>query len=175
MQENRSSRRSLLAMANHTEAATLKSASPQESSRQNPSVSSVVSNVAGFGENVLNLTELQAKLAVIELRQNVQAAKSSGGPLLAAVALALAGLPVALAGIAELLVSELGIKRGFALLVVSGTVLLVAACCVAIAGIRLRSQRFGFPLSEEELNRNVNWLRAVLRHSGRPAARQARG
>ena len=80
-----------------------------------------MSNVAGFGENLLTLTELQAKLATIELRQNISAVKNGGSLLLGGLVVAVASLPVVLVGVAELLVSELAFKRGYALLIVAGT------------------------------------------------------
>ena len=36
----------------------------------------VMRSVAGFGENLLTLAELQARLATVELRQNLDAARS---------------------------------------------------------------------------------------------------
>ena len=76
--------------------------------------------------------------------------------------LAVASFPLVLAGIAELLVSELGIKRGFALLS-------VAFVAFAIAGNWHHDRRLeapplivGFPLTSEEFTRNINWVRTVL-------------
>ena len=91
----------------------------------------MVSSVAGFGENLLTMAELQARLSAMELQQNVVAARSAGSVALAGSLLAVACLPVALAGIAELLVSELAIKRGYALLIVSAAAFLIACVCVA--------------------------------------------
>ena len=42
------------------------------------STSGVVNNVAGFGENLLTLAELQTRLTVIELRQNLGYVQSAG-------------------------------------------------------------------------------------------------
>jgi len=136
-----------------------------------PSATTMVSNVAGFGENLLTMAELQARLSALELRNNLEAAKTSGAVLVAGSVLAVASLPVALAGIAELLVSELALKRGYALLIVAAAALVIGAVCAASAGIWLRRKRPGFPLSAEELTRNLNWLRTVLRYSGRPPSR----
>ena len=141
-------------------------------SASEPSATSVVSNVASFGENLLTLAELQARLSAMELRKNLEAAKTEGVVLLAGSVLAVASLPVALAGIAELLVSELALKRGYALLIVAVAALLIAGVCVASASFRLRRKRLGFPLSAEELTRNLNWLRTVLRYSGRSPSRR---
>jgi hypothetical protein len=135
----------------------------------------VITNVAEFGENLLTLAELQARLAAIELKQNLQTVQVGGAVILAGAVLAMAALPVALAGIAELLVSMLGLNRGLALIAVAAATLVIAATSVAIAIARLRRSELGFPLTREESARNLNWVRTVLLHSGRSArARRAR-
>ncbi len=129
----------------------------------------MVSNVAEAGEDLLTLAELQARLAAIELKQNIQAVRLSGAVLLAGAMLALAGLPVLLAGVAELLVSYLEMGRGWALIAVAAAALVLAATCVAIAAARLRGADIGFPITREEFARNLNWVRTVLLYSGRSA------
>jgi uncharacterized membrane protein YqjE len=141
-------------------------------SRNGACPADVVSNVTEFGENLLTLGELQARLAVIELNQNVEAAKVGVLVALAGAALALASLPVVLAGVAELLVSELGMKRGYALLSVAVVALAIAGPCIAIAGSHLRRTAVGFPLTREEFTRNLNWVRTVLLYSGRSSRRR---
>ncbi len=128
----------------------------------------VVTSVAEFGDNLLTLGELQTRLVAIELKQNVDSAKVGGSVMLAGAALAMASLPIILIGVAELLVSELGMKRGVALLGVGTVTLLIAGAGIAVAGSQLRRTTVGFPLSREELVRNLNWVRTVLLHSGRP-------
>jgi hypothetical protein len=132
----------------------------------------VRSNVAGFGENLLNLTELQARMAAVELRQNIEAVKTGGIVLVTGTVIALAALPVVLVGIAELLVYELGWQRGLAFLAVGLTTLGIAALCAAAAGVWLKRQRLGFPLSTEEFSRNLHWVHTVLRLSGRQPSRR---
>ncbi len=132
----------------------------------------MVNSVAEFGENLLSLAELQARLAALELKHNVQAVKVTGSVILAGVVLAIASLPVVLAGIAELLVSELGIRRGYALLGVAFVAIAIAGSCIAIAISLLRRSDLGFPLSAEEFTRNRNWVRTILLHSGRSARRR---
>jgi hypothetical protein len=127
----------------------------------------VMRGVAGFGESLLTLAELQARLAAIELRQNVQAARAGMFLAVSSSAAMLSGLILLLAGVAELMVSELGVRRGVAFLSVAAFALAAGAGCLAVAATRLRSNRLGFPLTYEELARNLNWLRTVLRHSGR--------
>jgi len=132
----------------------------------------MVSNVAEFGDNLLTLSELQARLSLIELKQNVEALKGGGAVVLAGAAVAFACLPLILAGVAELLVSELGMKRGYSLLSVALVALTIAIACIALAGSRLRRTVGGFPLTHEEFTRNMNWVRTVLLYSGRSMRRR---
>jgi Putative Actinobacterial Holin-X, holin superfamily III len=141
-------------------------------SASEPGATAVVSGIAGFGENLLNLAELQARLAAIELRQNAQAMQSSAGILWGGSMLATASLVVALAGIAEVCVSEWAIRRGIAFLTVGALGLVLAIACAAIAIANLRRNTTGFPLSGEEFARNLQWIRTVLRHSGRVSPRR---
>jgi hypothetical protein len=129
----------------------------------------MVSGVAEFGENLLSLAELQARLVALELQQNLQAAKIRVPVILAGAVLAVVSLPLVLAGIAELLVSELGMKRGYALLGVAVVALAIAGTAIALAVVWLRRALTGFPISREEFVRNLNWVRTVLLHSGRAA------
>ena len=136
------------------------------------SSSGVVTNVAGFGEDLLTLAELQTRLTVIELRQNLASTKSSGLLIAVGLLMAITGLPVLLLGVAELLVSEVGMKRGHALLTVGAGAIVIAGCCVAIARSWLRTKPLGLPLASEEFARNINWLRTILRQSGRGPSRR---
>jgi Putative Actinobacterial Holin-X, holin superfamily III len=131
------------------------------------STTGVVSSVTGFGEDLLTLAELQTRLTGIELRQNLDSVKNGGALIVAGATLAIASLPVLMVGVAELLVSELGIRRGYALLIAGTTSIMIAGMCIAVARTWLRKKPLGFPLSAEEFGRNLNWLRTILRHSGR--------
>ena len=131
------------------------------------SAGQVVSNVAGFGENLLTLAELQARMSAIELRQNLEAIKSVAAAVVIGTVMAFAALPVVLAGIAELLVTELGFRRGPAFLTVGLATVGIGSLCAVVAGWWVRRKRLGFPLSAEEFARNLNWVRTVIRLSGR--------
>jgi Putative Actinobacterial Holin-X, holin superfamily III len=132
-----------------------------------PSAGQVASNVAGFGENLLNMAELQVRMSAIELRQNVEALRIVAAVGLTGAIMALASLPIVLAGIAELLVNRLGLSRGSAFLIVGFTTLGLGSLCIISAGLWISRKRLGFPLSAEELARNLSWVRTVLRLSGR--------
>ena len=152
--------------------ATLGSDRSPDTAAGESAANAVVSNVAGFGEDLLNLAELQAQLAVLEARQNVDVLRSGGALIATGLIVALAGLPIGLVGVAELLVSEMGLKRGYALLSVSAVAILIAGSCVGGGVSWLRRKRLGFPLSSEELARNITWIRTVLRQSGRLSFRR---
>ena len=130
------------------------------------SAGQVVSNVADFGENLLNLAELQARLTAMELRQNLEAVKTVGLVTVTSTVMALAALPVVLSGIAELLVTELAFRRGSAFLTVGFSTIGIAVFSVAMASVWIRRKPLGFPLSSEEFTRNLNWVRTVIRLSG---------
>jgi Putative Actinobacterial Holin-X, holin superfamily III len=132
-----------------------------------PSASGVMNSVAGFGENLLTLAELQARLTAIELRQNIDSLKNGGALFVAGSILAISTLPVVMMGVAEFMVSEFGMKRSYALLITASTAIVIAGACIIIARSWLRKKPFGFPVASEEFARNLNWLRTVLRHSGR--------
>jgi hypothetical protein len=131
------------------------------------SASGVVNNVAGFGENLLTLAELQARLTAIEIRQNLDSLKAGGVLMLVGLLLAIAGMSVLMVGAAELLVSEVGMKRGYALLSAGSLAIVVAGSCLGIARRWLSKSPLGFPVASEEFARNLNWLRTILKHSGR--------
>jgi hypothetical protein len=141
------------------------------SSAETLSPTAVVSSIAGFGENVIGLAELQARLAVIELKQNVSAIKMSVAILFAAAVTAIAGLFVGLLGVAELMNSVFAVSRATALLSLGAVTIGIAGICAAVAVMMLARNPARFPLSSEELQRNIRWIRTVLRHSGRAAPR----
>jgi Putative Actinobacterial Holin-X, holin superfamily III len=132
-----------------------------------PGASGMMNSVAGFGENLLTLGELQARLTAIEVRQNLDSLRNGGALFVTGSILAISSLPVLMVGVAELLVSELGMKRGYALLSAGTTAIVIAGACIVVARSWLRKKPFGFPLAGEEFARNLNWLRTILRHSGR--------
>lgn len=148
---------------------TAQPATGRSSGGNGASPGDVVSNVAGFADDLLSLAELQARLAAIEAKQNVRAVTAGSVILITGGAIALAALPIVLVGIAELLVSFAGMDRGFALIAVAVAAFVVAGICVAVAVARLRGSDVGFPLSREEFTRNLNWVRTVLLYSGRSA------
>jgi len=137
-------------------------------------IESVVGNLAEFGNDVASLAELQAKLAVIDLKES--AGKAALPAVLAATGLVLllAGLPVALMGIAGLLVKYAGLSEGWAYLLTGGVVLVLAGALALLGLMRLRQSFTSFRRSQEEFARNLAWIRTVLVYSGRASAGRPR-
>lgn len=128
---------------------------------------SVVGNIADFGNDVATLCELQLKLATTDLKEVKDRATGYVIVLFFAGVVAIATIPIALFGVADLLAMALQIRLGWALLITAGVAFSIAG--VVFAQI---APRLGFALdplrrSREELVRNVSWVRTVLVHSGR--------
>lgn len=135
------------------------------------SAGSMVGNIAEFGNDVATLAELQAKLAVLDAKDCLGRVTLPVIVLGAGAALALGSIPVVLIGLAGLIASWTGLSAGAVQLIV-GLASLVAAGVVAFLAFKesLRSLE-SFQRSNEELVRNLSWIRTVLVHSGRTVAR----
>jgi uncharacterized membrane protein YqjE len=139
-----------------------------------PFVEGVLGNVADFGSDIASLAELQAKLALIDLKESAGRAALPAGLIVASAALVLGSLPVGLLGLAELLVRAFSIERGWAYIATAAAIT-VCALILGLAGLAsLRRSFESFRRSREELTRNVAWVKTVLAQSRRytPAPRR---
>lgn len=132
----------------------------------------VVGSIAVFGNDVASLIELQAKLAALDVKESTGRAVVPVVLTAAAGVLVLAGVPVALLGVADLLAPTLGVSAGVAKLITAAVTFVVAGLIAAVS-VRSLSRSFE-PLrrSREELTRNLAWLKTVLLYSGRPAPKR---
>ena len=132
----------------------------------------VVGSIAGLGNDVATLAELQLKLATLDFKETTGRALIP----LALVVLGLVGLvssvPLALAGIALLAAELLAISLGWAFLLTAVATMLGTGLIVLFAGRRLGASFEGFRRSRDELIRNVSWIRTVLVQSGRPVPKR---
>jgi hypothetical protein len=134
----------------------------------------VIGGIAEFGNDIANLAELQARLALIDLKECLQ-------KVVVPVALVVAGLfgvgaalPVILLGVAALLASALKLSLAAALLLTGGVALVVAVATVVVAASRIPARFNSFRRSREELARNLAWIRTVILYSGRDVPRRGR-
>jgi len=133
----------------------------------------VVGGIAEFANDIATLAELQAKLALIDLKESVEHALFPFAMLVAGLFFILGALPVALFGVAELLAAALKISTGWALLLTGISVVLVAVLVVAVAAMRFAHSFSSFRRSREELSRNLAWIRTVILYSGRGSPRRS--
>ena len=127
----------------------------------------MVGSLAEFGYDVATLAELQAKLALVELKQATQRAVLPTIALIGSVVFGLAALPILLLGIAELIAARQGIPIFWALLLTAGATLVLAAAISWVAWIRFNKSFEALRASREELARNLSWIKTVLAQSGR--------
>ncbi|MBX6311436.1 MAG: phage holin family protein [Isosphaeraceae bacterium] len=135
-----------------------------------PIAGGIIDNLAEFGNDIITLAELQARLAIIDLKESTARATWPAVGLVSAGALALGSIPVLLFGVAELLAWGLKIHLGWALLLTALVVLALAGLAGFVCGRLLSGSFESFRRSREELRRNAAWIKTVLLYSGRSSA-----
>jgi uncharacterized membrane protein YqjE len=119
-------------------------------------------DVGEFAHDVFTLAELQAQLFATDLQECSRRAFVPGLLLVGGVALGLSCIPFALAALALLLIQvfETSYATGFLLATVAGAMLSVLLC---VSGWLLVRQRLTLlRRSQEELVRNLRWIKKVL-------------
>lgn len=129
-------------------------------------------NVAEVAHDVTAMAELQTKLFLVDLKEC--RTRGIAGALLGVVALILflGSVPVALAALGLLLSETAGWPLSAALGCVFGVGLLITLLLFWIAWRRLKSTFAALERSKEELQRNLEWFKTVLRNDPSPASRQ---
>ena len=133
-----------------------------------PIADGVIGNLAELGSNIAGLIELQAQLAVADIKESTREAVNPLVMIAAGLVLLLAALPVALIGASELLSDLLHLShRGLAYLIVAGVTVVPSVVLIVIGVPRLSRCFTTLIRSKEELARNVAWIKTVLANSGR--------
>ncbi len=127
-------------------------------------------NVAGVIHDITELLELQVKLFAADTRSALRNSMLAVVLIVLAVCTLLGAMPVALMAVAEILVEQAQLSHIEALLVASGAGIGVAVVVLAIAWWRLRRGLQHLHGSFEELDRNVAWIKHVLKN-GEPRSR----
>jgi len=122
-------------------------------------------DVREFAHNVLTLAELQAHLFVADVQECGQRIMIPGIVLICGVVLGMACFPLALVVLALFLVQlfEVTYAMGFLIAFAAGAVL--SALLVAIGYLQVREHAILLQRSREELRRNLNWIKKVLKRS----------
>ncbi|SIO66757.1 Putative Holin-X, holin superfamily III [Singulisphaera sp. GP187] len=133
----------------------------------NGSAESMVGSIAGFGNDVATLAELQLKLAALDFKETSARALVPLALVVVALVVILGSVPVAIGGVALLIAQVTQLSIGGALLVTAIVTLGLASVVVVVAGRKLGASLEGFQRSRDELIRNISWIRTVLVYSGR--------
>lgn len=122
-------------------------------------------DVGEFAHDVFTLAELQGQLFVADVQECSRRVLVPGLALLCGVALGLACLPIALAASALLLVQffEVSYAVGFLIVVAAGAVVSALLCVIGLLLIRKRVAVLS--RSQQELVRNLRWIKKVLQRS----------
>ena len=132
----------------------------------------VVESLSEFANDVTTLADLQTKLAVHDTKEAIGRATWPAVFLVAAAAVALAGLFVLLLGLADLLAEFTKLLPGAAQAIVGVVSLAVAGITGYVAYRSIFHSLDSFQRSREELVRNLAWIKTVIVHSGRHGARR---
>lgn len=146
-------------------------------SEQNGSVKSpakvVARNMAEVAHDAIKLAELQVALLKMELRDFLRAAATPVVLLLFSFLLILGCIPVVLLGLAYMLVDFAGLSPALATCSV-GAIGVVGAGLAAVWGAqKLRAVALALERSRGEFQRNLDWVKHILKFSSGIAGRGA--
>ncbi len=127
----------------------------------------VVENIGEFVHDVVTLSELQSKLFVADLKDFRSGTVAPGSLMGLASVLFVGCVPVLLMGIAWLLVDYDVLAPGWALLAAGSGGAIVAGLMALTGWFIFRRQLAILDRSRAELEKNVTWIKSVLKHSGR--------
>jgi len=123
--------------------------------------------VSSFGTDLATLGMLQARLAAMDLRDSTKQAIPSLVGLVAFGTIGAACTVVGLAGLALWLAEVFQARPGIVMILVALAGLVIAGIA-AVFLVRALARSFTyFRRSQEELDRNLAWIKTTLVHSGR--------
>jgi len=127
----------------------------------------VIEGVSSFGTDLATLGMLQAQLAACDLRDSMKQAIPSLVGLIAFGTIGVACTVVGLAGLALWLAEAFQARPGIVMIIVALAGLAVAGLASYLLIRALASSFTYFRRSQEELDRNLAWIKTTLVHSGR--------
>ena len=127
----------------------------------------VIEGVSSFGTDLATLAVLQMHLAACDLRDSAKAATPIIAGLTVFWIIAGASTAVGLAGMALWLATIVNIQAGIVMMVVALIGLVISGVAAALLARSLTRSFTYFRRSQEELERNLAWIKTTLIHSGR--------
>jgi len=143
---------------------TVRNGATQSRDRQN---NGVIEGVSSFGTDLATLGMLQAQLAACDLRDSMKQAIPSLIGLVAFATIGVACTVVGLAGLALWLAEVFQARPGIVMILVALAGLVIAGIASFLLIRALASSFTYFRRSQEELDRNLAWIKTTLVHSGR--------
>ncbi|QEH39301.1 hypothetical protein OJF2_79160 (plasmid) [Aquisphaera giovannonii] len=127
----------------------------------------VIEGVSSFGTDLATLAGLQVKLVACDIRDSSKSAAPLVGGLVALGTIAGASAVVGLAGFSIWLANVLDIPMGVMMMAVAVAGLVIASIGAFFIVRSLGASFAYFRRSQEELERNIAWIKTTLVHSGR--------
>jgi uncharacterized membrane protein YciS (DUF1049 family) len=132
----------------------------------------VAASVSELTSNIIELTELQSQLVVLDVKKSVEKAKLCVILGIVAACLLLASIPVALIAFGYLLHQQLE----WSIAASMGVAAFVGfALCGIVGGVAYTLMQNGvvtLERSRDELSRNIAWLKSTLRNQSEHHARE---
>ena len=130
----------------------------------------VAGNFAELAHDVIELSELQSQLLMLDLKKSSQRMRTCLILGITGICLLLGTIPVVLLALAQLLAEQLGWSQAAGLAVAALVGLGLAAIVVGAAWAIFRSGLISLERSRNELNRNIAWIKSTLRSRGEARA-----
>lgn len=127
------------------------------------SVREVTSHFSGLAYDLITLTELQARLVYLDVREAGQRSAVSFVCLVVMMVFTVSAIPVMLLGISELLVEFAEWHRAGAYLFVGGVAAIGAFGGGFVAAQRLKRISGAFSRSHQELQENLEFVKRLVR------------
>ena len=122
-------------------------------------------DVGEFAHDVFALAELQSQLFVADVQECRRQVAVPSLVLLCGVALGFACFPIALAALALLLIQVFEISYAAAFLMAAGAGAVLSAVLCVIGWFQVRERVTVLRRSQQELVRNLRWIKKVLERS----------
>lgn len=132
------------------------------------STKNVVSNATDVLRDIAEMAELQVRLFATDLKTTARQSAIHIAVLLLGASCLLGVMPVLLMGIAELLAAKFELSRSLSLLGSAAGGLVVAGIVICIGCLGLRRGLTQLSGSNEELARNLAWIKKTLRRNETP-------
>jgi len=118
-----------------------------------------------FAHDVYDLAELQGQLLAEDMQECGRRVLAPGLVLLGGIAMGVVCVPIALGALALLLVEALGVSYAMAFLTTAAAGLAASGLMCAFGWSIVRQRASVLKRSQQELVRNLRWIRKVLERS----------